>query len=77
MSKTLRALTLLFLLLTLCVSAFAQQTAPASQKEEYLWTAKEATKIGRKWRVAGRVGWGHVKWELFTQAFISTSYAQR
>ena len=36
MSKTLRALTLLFLLLTLCVSAFAQQTAPASQKEEYL-----------------------------------------
>ncbi|HEX6732539.1 MAG TPA: hypothetical protein VF074_21150 [Pyrinomonadaceae bacterium] len=66
MSKTLRALTLLFLLLTLCVSAFAQQTEPASQKEEYLsWTAKEATKIGRKWRVAGRVGWGHVKWELF------------
>ena len=66
MSKTLRALTLLFLLLTLCVSAFAQQTAPASQKEEYLsWTATEATKIGRKWRVAGRVGWGHVKWELF------------
>ena len=66
MSKTLRAVTLIVLLLTLGVSTFAQQTAPASQKEEYLsWTEKEATKIGRKWRVAGRVGWGHVKWELF------------
>ena len=66
MSKTLRALTLLFLLLTLCVSAFSKQTAPAGQKEEYLsWTAKQATKIGRSWRAAGRVGWGHVKWDLF------------
>ena len=45
------------LILLLCVSStsFAQQ----SQKEDYLsWTSSQAFNIGRKWRVAGRVGWG-------------------
>jgi hypothetical protein len=66
MSQTSRVSSLLCLLLTLSSYSAAQQITPTSQKEDYLsWTAKQATQIGRKWRVAGRVGWGHVKWELF------------
>ena len=62
MSQNSRALRILFamLILIVCLSsaAIAQQKAPTSQKEDYLsWTAKQATEIGRKWRVAGRVGW--------------------
>ena len=65
MSHTTHALATLFVVLTFLVPTFAQQ-ARDNQKEEYLsWTAKEATKNGRKWRVAGRVGWAHIKWELF------------
>ena len=43
----------------------AQQSTSASQKEDYLtWTKDQATKIGLKWRVAGRVGWRPVRFEI-------------
>lgn len=43
----------LILLLSLCSTLIAQQ-----QKEDYLsWTSRQAFNIGRKWRMAGRVGW--------------------
>ena len=64
MSQTSRALAMLFVVLTVSVCAFAQQTAPASQKEDYLsWTANQATQMGKRWRVAGRVGWQFVRWD--------------
>ena len=49
----------LILLLSLSFTTIAQHTTPPSQKEDYLsWTSRQAFHIGRKWRVAGRVGWG-------------------
>lgn len=52
--------TLILLLLVLV----AQQTRAASQREDYLtWPKEHATKIGRNWRVAGRVGWQLVRWD--------------
>lgn len=59
MSRTSR---ILFLLLVVLI---AQQTTTAGQKEDYLtWTKQQATKIGLKWRVAGRVGWRPVRFEI-------------
>ena len=62
MSRTSHAIRTLFLLLVVLV---AQQTTAANQKEEYLtWTKDQATKIGLKWRVAGRVGWKPIRFEI-------------
>lgn len=59
MSQTSR---ILFLLLVVLI---AHQTTSAQQKEDYLtWTREQATKIGLKWRVAGRVGWRPVRFEI-------------
>ena len=59
MSQTSR---ILFLLLVVLI---AHQTTSAQQKEDYLtWTKEQATKIGLKWRVAGRVGWRPVRFEI-------------
>lgn len=66
MSQTSRVLSLLFLLLILSFDSTAQQTAPSSQKEDYLsWTANQATQVGKRWRVAGRVGWQFFRWDPF------------
>ena len=57
-----RAIRMLVLLLWILI---AQQSTSASQKEDYLtWTKDQATKIGLKWRVAGRVGWRPVRFEI-------------
>ena len=62
MSQTSPALRMLFLVLLLLI---AQQSTSAQQKEDYLtWTKQQATKIGLKWRVAGRVGWRPVRFEI-------------
>lgn len=43
----------------------SSHTSAAQPKEDYLtWTKQQATQIGRKWRVAGRVGYGTVRWEI-------------
>jgi hypothetical protein len=51
-SHTVRILFLVFVLL------FSNSDLAAQPKDDYLtWTKQQATQIGRKWRVAGRVGW--------------------
>jgi hypothetical protein len=58
-SHTVRMLFLVFVLL------FSNSDLAAQPKDDYLtWTKQQATQIGRKWRVAGRVGYGHVRWEI-------------
>ena len=47
-----------------CILVSCTSASLAQQKEDYLsWTKQQATKVGRKWRVAGRVG-GKIRWEL-------------
>lgn len=49
----------LILVLSLGLTSLAQQATPSNQKEDYLsWTSRQAFDIGRKWRMAGRIGWG-------------------
>ena len=62
MSKTSRKIrTLLPALILLFLASHA---SPAQPKEDYLtWTRQQATHIGRKWRMAGRVGWQFVRWD--------------
>lgn len=63
MSQTSRALKILPLLLLVFLSASFDSFA--QPKEDYLsWTKEQATKIGRKWRVGGKVGWGKIRWEI-------------
>ncbi len=53
------------ILLVLLVLIFCSSDLNAQSKEEYLtWTKDQATKIGLKWRVAGRVGWRPVRFEI-------------
>ena len=62
MSQTSRAIRML---LVLVVFLFCSSELKAQQKEDYLtWTKQQATKIGLKWRVAGRVGWRPVRFEI-------------
>ena len=61
MSRTSQTTGTLFLLLVVLV---AQPTTAASQEDYLSWSKQQATQIGRKWRVAGRVGWGKIRWEL-------------
>ncbi|HKY41985.1 MAG TPA: hypothetical protein VJM50_02745 [Pyrinomonadaceae bacterium] len=62
MSQTSRAVRMLFLALLLLSS---RSDSIAQQKEDYLsWSKQQATQIGRKWRMAGRVGWGKIRWEI-------------
>jgi len=53
------------MLFILWLILITQQSTSAQQKEDYLtWTRQQATKIGLKWRVAGRVGWRPVRFEI-------------
>ncbi|HJU94231.1 MAG TPA: hypothetical protein VJ656_14940 [Pyrinomonadaceae bacterium] len=66
MSQLPRAVILLFVVFA---STSAQQ-APTNQTDDYLsWSAKQATQIGMKWRMGGRVGWrkagARAKWDPF------------
>lgn len=62
MSHTSRALRTLFLLLLIFLTS--SSVSVAQTKEDYLtWTRQQATHIGRKWRMAGRVGWQFVRWD--------------
>ena len=56
MRHTSRALRM-FILVAFCSLTAAAQTATMNREQYLSWTAKQATDIGKKWRVAGRIGW--------------------
>jgi hypothetical protein len=55
-SPSVRLWAVLFLLAACCSFTTQAQPATTTQDDYLSWSAKHATRVGRKWRVAGRIG---------------------